>query len=156
MTRATKPKSRSMRGFRLHIEPLDTERYGLRLEETNGHPHHATDAAVIQPDQLESLLPAVRIALRESGHQPTVVAPNRRAPVILDEAAGVRLALAATAAAPLKKSVRRHSVLEGVASMSDEEAYYWYAKTTHPGSGPRALRALRILLADDGRTGLTA
>jgi hypothetical protein len=145
-----------MRGFRLHIEPVDTERYGLRLEETNGFPHHATDAARIQPDQLEALLPAVRIALRESGHQPTVVAPNRRAPVVLDEAAGVRLALAATAAAPLKKPIRRHSVLEGVASMSDEEAYYWYSKTAQPNSGARALRALRILLVDDGRSGITS
>lgn len=40
--------------------------------------------------------------------------------------------------------------------MSEEEAYYWYAKTTRPDSGARALRALRILLADDGRSGITA
>jgi hypothetical protein len=40
--------------------------------------------------------------------------------------------------------------------MSDEEAYYWYAKTTRKNSGRRALRALRILLADDNRTGITS
>jgi len=40
--------------------------------------------------------------------------------------------------------------------MSDEEAYYWYAKTTRSESGNRAIRALRILLADDGRSGITA
>jgi hypothetical protein len=76
--------------------------------------------------------------------------------VVLAEPAGVRLALAINAAAPLNRPSRRQSVLEGISAMSEEEAYYWYAKTTRPESGTRALRALRILLADDGRTGVTA
>ena len=32
-------------------------------------------------------------------------------------------------------------------AMPSEEAYYWYSKCTHPHSGNRAQRALRVLLA---------
>lgn len=144
------------RGFRLAIERVDTDSYGLRLEETNGTPEHTTVAAHLSARGLTPLMPALRTALRESGHPHTIVGPSRRAPVVLTEPAGVRLALAINAAAPLTRPNRRASVLEGVSAMSDEEAYYWYAKTGRPDSGTRALRALRILLADDGRTGITA
>jgi hypothetical protein len=76
--------------------------------------------------------------------------------VPLDEAAAIRFALAVNAAAPLTRPIRRLTVIEGLSTMSDEEAYYWYAKTTRKDSGRRALRALRILLADDNRTGITS
>lgn len=144
------------RGFRLTVEPADTDTYGLKLEETNGRPEHTTLAARLSPDRLPPFLQPLRIALRESGHPQTIVGPSRRAPVVLAEPAGVRLALAIKAAGPLSRPSRRQAVLEGVSSMSEEEAYYWYAKTTRPDSGARALRALRILLADDGRSGITA
>lgn len=144
------------RGFRLTIERSDSDSYGLTLEETNGRPEHTTLAARLGPDRLTPFLQALRIALRESGHPHTIVGPSRKAPVVLAEPAGVRFALAIKAAAPLNRPSRRQAVLEGIAAMSDEEAYYWYAKTTRSESGARALRALRILLADDGRTGITA
>lgn len=144
------------RGFRLTIERADTDTYGLTLEETNGAPEHTNVAARLAPDRLAPFLSPLRAALRESGHPQTIVGPARSAPVMLAEPAGVRLALAINAAAPLNRPNRRQSVLEGVSAMSDEEAYYWYAKTTRPGTGTRALRALRILLADDGRSGITA
>ena len=152
----TAKKSSPTRGFRLTVEPVDSDTFGLRLEETNGSPNHTTVAARVTPDRLTPFLPSLRSALRESGHQQTVVGPSRRAPVVLSEPAGVRLALAINAAAPLNRPSRRQSVLEGVSGMSDEEAYYWYAKTTRSDAGARALRALRILLADDGRSGITA
>lgn len=144
------------RAFRLRIDHVDSDTYGLRLEETNGTPEHTTVIARLTPKRLAPFLQPVRVAIRESGHPHTIVGPSRRAPVALAEPAGVRLALAINAAIPLSRPSRRQSVLDGVASMSDEEAYYWYAKTTRPDSGGRALRALRILLADDGRTGITA
>ena len=144
------------RGFRLQVEPADTDTYGVRLEETNGIPDHTTVVAHLSPDRLTPFLGALRSALRDSGHAPTIVGPSRRKPVPLGEAAAVRLALAVNAAAPLNRPVRRLAVIEGVTAMSDEEAYYWYSKTRRPDSGPRALRALRILLADDHRSGITA
>lgn len=151
-TRTTAP-----RGFRLRIEPgPSNDAYGLRIEETNGLPGHTTVAARLRGSQLGPFLGALRVALRDSGHPAVLVGPTRRKPVPLREAAGVRLALAMKAAAPLNQPLRRLSVIEGITAMSDEEAYYWYAKTTRPGSGRRATRALRILLADDGRTGITS
>lgn len=138
------------------VEPVPGDTYGLRVDETNGSSESVTVAARVAAERLTPFLGAMRSALRESGHQPTVVGPARRKPVPLSEAAGVRLALAIKTAAPLNRPVRRLSVIEGVAAMSDEEAYYWYAKTSRPEGGNRALRALRILLADDNRTGITA
>lgn len=149
-------RSPAIRGFRLVVERVGTDTYGLALEETNGSPDKTAVVARVTADRLQPFLPSVRASLRESGHQQTVVGPSRRAPISLAESAGVRLALAIKAAAPLERPSRRQSVLEGVAAMSDEEAYYWYAKSTRPESGTRALRALRILLADDGRTGITS
>lgn len=144
------------RGFRLTIERSDSDTYGLKLEETNGKPEHTTIAARLPAERVPSFSQPLRVALRESGLPHTIVGPSRKAPVILAEPAGVRLALAIKAAAPLNRPNRRQAVVEGVLAMSDEEAYYWYAKTTRPDTGARALRALRILLADDGRTGLTS
>lgn len=149
-------KLAATRGFRLTIERFGTDTYGLRLEETNGTPDRDSVVARLTPERLSPFLPSLRSSLRESGHPVTIVGPARKAPVVLAEAAGVRLALAINAAAPLNRPSRRQSVLEGVAALSDEEAYYWYAKTTRADSGSRALRALRILLADDGRTGITS
>ena len=149
---ANKPHTR---GFRLVVEPEDTDTYSLRLEETNGTPNAASTAALLPADRLTPYLGAVRTALTESGHKLTVLGPGRRKPINLDEPAGVRLALTVNAGAPLTKPSRRSAVIEGVAAMSDEEAYYWYAKATRSSGGRRALRALRILLAGDERTGVT-
>jgi hypothetical protein len=144
------------RGFRLVVEPHDAGTYDLRLEETNGAPGNTTTVARLGADRLTAYLGAIRNALTESGHKPTVLAPNRRTPINLREPAGVRLALTLNAGAPLTKPARRSAVIEGVATMSDEEAYYWYAKTARANGGRRALRALRILLSNDERSGVTA
>jgi len=144
------------RGFLLVVQPVDTDSYGLLIEETNSLPEHTTVAAHLTADQLTPFLCALRVALHDSGHSPTIVGPSRRKAVPLNEAAAIRFVLAVNAAAPLTRPIRRLTVIEGVSAMSDEEAYYWYAKTTRKNSGRRALRALRILLADDNRTGITS
>jgi hypothetical protein len=146
----------SSRAFRLVIEPVNTDAYGVRLEETNGNsskPPHVV--AQIRSRDLAAVTDAVHQAVRESRHPRTILSSGRRKPVPLDEPAGVRLALALLAAGPSIKSSRRDAILSGIAAMSAEETYYWYAKATGPAA-TRATRALRILLADDGRTGLTA
>jgi hypothetical protein len=150
----SKPKPK-IRGFVLVVEPGGTDTYGLRIVESNGSQHNTSSSAQLNADRLAPYLGAVRNALKESGHKPTVLGPARRKPIGLSEPAGVRLALTINAGTPLTKPARRSAVIEGVAAMSDEESYYWYAKTTKPSGGRRALRALRILLAEDERSGIT-
>lgn len=152
----TKQRTSASRSFRLVIEPLDTDNYGVRLETTNGDgAAPPIVVARVRPPTLSAVADAVHQAVRESRQPRTVLSAGRRKPIPIDEPAGVRLGLALLAAEPLAKPSRRNAILSGVAAMSTEETYYWYAKTT--GSiAPRARRALRILLADDGRTGLTS
>jgi hypothetical protein len=145
-----------IRGFRIIVESVSIDDYGIRLEETNGSakttPKHL---ASLRPEEVADVSDVLQQALRES-HQPrTSLSSGRRKPITLEEPAGVRLALALIAVEPIKKYSRRHAILSGIVAMSTEEAYYWFARATGP-IAPRARRALRILLADDGRTGITS
>lgn len=152
----TTTEHRTSRGFHLVVEPATADTYGLRIEETNGSPK--TPPVLlgrIRPHDLNDLAEIVLAALRQSGQPRTALGPARRKPISLGEAAGVRLALAVLAVEPVAKSSRRHAILAGIAAMSTEETYYWFARTTGP-VGQRARRALRILLSDDGRTGIAA
>ncbi|MHB8289262.1 MAG: DUF7680 family protein [Acidimicrobiales bacterium] len=152
MTRARTPT----RGFRLVVEAVDTDSYGLRLEQTNGNPEASpVSIAAVRASEVEGVAETLHHALRESRQPRTALSAGRRKPIALDESAGVRLALALIAAKPITKRSRREAILMGIAGISPEETYYWFAKMTGP-SGPRSCRALRILLADDGRTGITA
>jgi len=132
----------------------DIDAIGIEVRQTVGD--DTETIASVKADDITRYLPTINAALRDSGHKPTVLAATRRKPIPLAEAAGVRLALGIHAAAPLPRSNRAHAVLNGISAMSDEETYYWHAKSSQPESGARALRALRILLADDHRTGVTA
>ena len=144
------------RGFRLIVEPASTDTYGIRLEETNGSAATPPKRiAHLRADEVPALFDVLQQALRES-HQPrTSLSAGRRKPIPLAEPAGVRLALALMAVEPIAKSSRRYTILSGIAAMSPEEAYYWFARATGP-IAQRARRALRILLADDGRTGISS
>jgi len=139
------------RGFRLTVVPVDGTTYGVSIAETNGTAEHTHTVATIRPEAVPRLTDDIQRALRASHRTPTTIGPSRRQPVDIDEAAGVRLALAALATEPVRRRDRVREILEGLASMSDEEAYYWYAKVTHERVGPRALRSLRLLLAEDYR-----
>ncbi len=74
--------------------------------------------------------------------------PNRKSPIRIEEAAGGRLALSLLAVEPVVKPARVEALLGGISAMSDEEAYYWYAKCMGK-QGARARRALRLLLAEE-------
>ena len=73
----------------------------------------------------------------------------------LTEERGARLALLLLAAFPIQKSSRASVIRSEIASMSDEEVYYWYAKAVggeEESLGQlrgNALKALRILLAGE-------
>ena len=87
--------------------------------------------------------------LKKQGHRPTELSPKRKAPFPLDEAPGVRLALFLLALKPMSKPARMEEVVSGLAAMSDEEAYYWYAKCAGGPHATRSRKALRILLAEE-------
>ena len=81
---------------------------------------------------MRHILEHVVAAVRASGYRPTVLGPQRRDPITLDEAAGVRLALTLLATAPLNRGDRIRAVAAGIAAMSIEETYYWYCALRWP------------------------
>jgi hypothetical protein len=92
--------------------------------------------------------PALIAAVGASKHPRTILSTTRQAQIPLTEEAGVRLALTYLATAPIGKPDRADAIRHGIDAMTSEEALYWYAYATGP-VGPRALRALRTLLAED-------
>jgi hypothetical protein len=144
-----------IRTFRLTVQPVPTpsgegDRYGVRLEEayTDGERMLAATVGSATPLQTARVLDALVTAVRASGHQAGVLSLSRRKPIPLDEAAGVRLALALLAAQPVSKPDRIRRIVAGVSAMSTEETYYWYAKAVGPDA-ERVRRALRLFLAEE-------
>lgn len=139
---------RNPRSFELIVVP-DPDRgdtYGLELHEvSNGQPKVV---AALEGKLLDRLRSSVMSAVTGSKQPRNSLSASRKAPIPLSEDAGVRLGLAALAAKPISKPARVESIRVGVETMTSEEALYWYAYAT--GSrGNRALKALRILLADE-------
>jgi hypothetical protein len=147
--------STKVRGFRLVVEAGDTDIYGLRLEETNGSKATSPKTLIeLRAAEVGGLMETLQQALRASHQQRTALSAARRKPIPLDESSGVRLAVALLTVQPISRRSRREAILGGVAAMSTEEAYYWFSRVTGPVAS-RARRALRILLADDGRSGIS-
>ena len=144
------------RPFELRVVRRGETDYGLvlhhrtpasrRASEGNGH---CPLVVQIWGTPLRSVMDQVLAVIREAGYRTTELSRNRKAPFELPEALGVRLALLFLAVKPLRKVVRMMSVSEQVRTMSDEEAYYWYSKSTAAATGPRARRAMRILMAEE-------
>lgn len=138
-----------VRGFRLLVTAGRGETFGVTLEETYGEKGAAMTApvAVTTPVQTGRVVDALFAALRKAGHQPSVLALKRRAPIRLGETEGVRLALVMLATQPIAKHERVRALVTGINAMSVEETYYWYSKCMSV-DGNRARKALRILLAE--------
>lgn len=85
----------SGRAFRLRVAPAVDEAYGLVLDETHGANGHTLANAVVVTTaaQTARVIDAVVAAVRNAGHQPSVLAFSRTEPIPLDEPSGVRLAL---------------------------------------------------------------
>ncbi len=88
-------------------------------------------------------------AIKRQGYRPTALSLKRKDPFILDETSGVRLGLFFFALKPLRKVTRMEEIITGIERMSDEEAYYWYAKCTNGRNAQRLRKALRILLSEE-------
>lgn len=138
-----------VRGFRLVVMPGRGEAFGVTLEESYGENGSSITAPVITatPVQAGRVVDALFVAVRKAGHQPSVLAFKRRAPIRLGEAEGVRLALVLLATQPIAKHERVRALVAGINAMSVEETYYWYSKCMGL-DGNRARKALRTLLAD--------
>ena len=97
---------------------------------------------------LRAVADQVMEALRKSGYRTTDLSAGRREPFALAEEAGVRLGLLFLTVKPITKMVRVEAIAHGLRAMTSEEAYYWYSKCTTRPTADRALKALRVLLAD--------
>lgn len=139
-----------VRGFRLLLNPARGETYGVSLDETYGDTGTLITAPVLTatPVQTGRVVDALFAAVRRAGHQRSVLAFARKAPIRLGEAEGVRLALILLATQPIAKHERVRALVAGIDAMSTEETYYWYSKCIGVDAN-RARKALRVLLADD-------
>lgn len=97
--------------------------------------------------RLRSILPLLDEALRETGTDPNQVTGTGDATLLIREASGVRLSLGFIGVKPIKRVDRMRALARGVARMSLEECYYWYAKCRSPNS-PSGKKALRTLLTE--------
>lgn len=147
MSRTKKTLEHKIRGFQLLVTPSDGA-YGVALEETNGRPENTVLVARADAKHVRAVLPAVMDAVRASGHQRTTLSGQRKAPIVLNEEAGVRLALVLLATDRVSKPRRIDNMLGGVNNMAVEEAYYWYSKCMGADAG-RVRKALRMFLAED-------
>jgi hypothetical protein len=129
-------------GLALYRRPVS----GRDPTESNGH-----WPLVVQTwgTPLQSVMDQVLATLKEAGYRATDLSRSRQAPFALSEAQGVRLGLLFLAVKPLRKVTRMTSISEQVRGMTDEEAYYWFSKTTTAITARRAQRAMRVLLAEE-------
>ena len=135
--------------FQLQVTPGDEEgQFGLELAEVGASNGQPALRVALDERATARVVSSVLTAVRESKLKPAQLSPGRKRPLRLKEAAGVRLALVILSVAPLSRRTRIAEIEDGVAGMSTEEAYYWYAKCTGR-SASRSLRALRLLLSDE-------
>ncbi|MFG2136582.1 hypothetical protein [Streptomyces sp. NPDC048650] len=132
------------------MKPGRGETYGLTVEETYGEFGSvlATALVTLTPRQTGRVVDALFAAVKRSGHQHSVLAFNRKAPIRLTEPDGLRLALILLATQPIAKHERVRALVAGINAMSTEETYYWYSKCIGVDAN-RARKSLRTLLSDD-------
>ena len=94
--------------------------------------------------RLRCLLQLLDKSLCETNVDPTKVTGTGSSAVLLREETGIRLSLGFIGVKPLRRVDRMRSLSRGVARMSIEECYYWYAKCRSPEypNGEQALRSL--------------
>jgi hypothetical protein len=137
--------SRAQRRFVLRLIADGRDRWGFALWEES--PGGLEPVASVPSQRTAPLRRAVTSAATADGYPPEALGPGRKRPFNLTQTPGVRLALATLAASAMRCPQRRGAVLAGVESLGDEECLYWYAKV-RGSAGNRAVRALRLLLAD--------
>jgi hypothetical protein len=142
--------------FELRVQPNGESQYGLALFQK---PHRDLDrtgkveewqlVVRVHGQPLKAVLDQVLATIKNAGYKSSDLSRTRETPFHLTESLGVRLGLLFLAVKPLRKTNRMGDISEQVRGMTDEEAYYWFSKTTSTKTGRRAQKAMRLLLADE-------
>jgi hypothetical protein len=142
--------------FELRVQPNGQSQYGLALFQK---PHRDQDrtgkaeewqlVVKVGGQPLKAALDQVLATIKKAGYKPSDLSRGRENPFSLPENLGVRLGLLFLAVKPLRKTSRMGDISEQVQGMTDEEAYYWFSKTTSAKTGRRAQKAMRLLLAEE-------
>ena len=135
--------------FEMIVIPVGDADLGIELRQpSNGRAGEPRKVVFSAGRNLQAVGDHVFDALRQAGHRPSELRRTRSKPFRLPEQAGVRLGLALLATKPLRKIRRIDEISGAVRAMSDDEAYYWFAKCTDPDHGLRAQRAFRDMWSD--------
>ena len=142
--------------FELRVVANEDRDYGLALyqrplSDRRRHSDNGQWRMVVQVSgaPLQSVMDQVLGTIKQAGYRPSDLSGSRRVPFALDEQLGVRLGLLFLAVKPLRKIARMCEISEHVRAMTEEEAYYWFSKTTNHEIGRRSQKAMRILLAKE-------
>ena len=142
--------------FELRVQPNGDSQYGLALfqkphrdQDQNGKAEEWQPVVRVHGQPMKAVLDQVLATVKKAGYKASELARTREAPFFLTESQGVRLGLLFLAVKPLRKASRMGDISEQVQGMTDEEAYYWFSKTTSARTGRRAQRALRLLLSNE-------
>lgn len=146
----------SDRPFELRVIPRGGTDYGLALHREPAAGREQAEGSDQWPlvvrawgTPLKSVMDQVLAIVRDAGYRSTDMSRTRQAPFELTEVQGVRLGLLLLAVKPLRKVARMSGISGQIQGMTDEEAYYWFSKSTAATSAGRAQRAMRVLLAED-------
>ena len=142
--------------FELRVQANWESQYGLALfqrphrdQGRNGTTEDWQLVVRVHGQPLKAILDQVMATIKTAGYKPSDLSRGRHEPFVLSERLGVRLGLLFLAVKPLRKATRMGDISEQVQGMTDEEAYYWFSKTTSTKTGRRAQKSMRILLAKE-------
>jgi len=133
-------------GLALYQEPQNGSRRKKRKDAGNDDWRLV---AKVNGTPMRSVIDQILGAIKQAGYRASDLSRGREEPFSLKEETGVRLGLLFLAVKPLRKQTRMSDISDHIAGMTDEEAYYWFSKTTSVHDGRRAQKALRILLAKE-------
>jgi hypothetical protein len=123
-------------GVALYDKKVKGQNSRVDLVRCHGVPFRAITARVLE-------------AVKAGGYKAQDFKRGRKDPFEIPEATAVRLGLLLMAVKPLRRLSRIEEIDENLGRLSDEEAYYWFAKCRSTETGARAQRALRLLLAEE-------
>ena len=136
--------------FQLAVEPLPNASYALTILQRpfppsrNGRTLPSVKMGSIDGLALSSAWDIVLDVLHSNHYKSADLQYDSKKSFGLSEESGVRLSLLFKAIAPLSKLDHIRTLQQAVCAMSDEEAYYWFAKCYGP-NGRRGVHALRVL-----------
>jgi hypothetical protein len=146
----------SSKPFELRVESDKKQDYGLALyrvpsrgEASDGSAEKWQFVVRVRGTPMRAVMDQILSTIKKAGYRASDLSRGRKAPFELGEESGVRLGLLMLAVKPLRKPSRMSEVSEHIQVMAEEEAYYWFSKTTDHRVGRRSQKALRILLAKE-------